>query len=150
MGCDAELSPALVAGASSVTGVGASGVEAAGASAAAGRGNPERRYSTALSGLLNAARKALSTCSLSKPIAIMFCTAVSLTFPCAKVDAVNSATVSALLAFDGDEDSATVVVAGAASVLATLSVVAGLAVGSAAAATGASATFFALEIIKMI
>jgi len=36
-------------------------------------GMPVRRYSTARSGLLKLARKACSTCSLSYPISIIFC-----------------------------------------------------------------------------
>ncbi|KAH3662092.1 hypothetical protein OGAPHI_006273 [Ogataea philodendri] len=98
---------------------------------------PESKYSTALSGLLNAAVRACSTWALSKPIAMIFWIAVSLTLPEAKVEASNCA----------GADSPPAGATGACSATGAVDVAVAVSLGLAGSAdTGA---FFGFEIMNI-
>lgn len=86
------------------------------------------RYSTALSGLLKLALMAFTTRSRSKPISMMFCTALSYSGPDNKLDAPKPAEAAVGL------DAAAVVVVVAEGLAAGADVAAGLVVVAEAAA----------------
>mmetsp|Transcript_34577 Transcript_34577/g.75457 ORF Transcript_34577/g.75457 Transcript_34577/m.75457 type:complete len:205 (+) Transcript_34577:680-1294(+) len=77
-GVGRPIAPALgTAGAGAAAGAAAAAEPVAGPAGAAACGMPDMRYSTALSGLLNAARRASRTLGRSKPMAASSCTRAS-------------------------------------------------------------------------
>ena len=122
----------------------ASGASAAGAAAAGGAcdvsGIPVRRYSTALSGLLNAARIAFMTCSRSNPMVMICVTAASNSAPETSPESPPAAAGTAVAAAGvGALDSGVAAATGAA---ASGAAAAGVGVGGfAAAALGFAAAF---------